>query len=121
MILKRARMVGTHRHWGYRSQRLAAGLPAVRTQGAECCWSPSRRQRERAESRQKTTVRTATQNLERSAARSLGLGRMLVTDRRQRLGQQQALQAQSQTETKTMTLGDREGRQNGPLPSHPPE
>lgn len=113
---KREEMVGTHQYWGYQSQKLADGLPAVRTQRAECCSSLSRRQKEQGES-QKTTLSTVIQNLEHFAGQSLGLGQMLVADWRQRLGQQQALEAQSQTETKTMTLGRQRGMSvRGPFP-----
>ncbi|KAI1243064.1 Protein FAM8A1, partial [Lamprotornis superbus] len=102
-------VAGTIVHWGYQSQKLADGLPAVRTRRAECCLSPSQRQKEQGESQQKTTLSTVIQNLERFAGWSLGLGQMLVADWRQRLGQQQALEAQSQTETKTMILGGQRG------------
>lgn len=119
IIFKWKRMVSTHQHWGYQSQKLADGLPAVQTQRAECCLSLSRMQKEQAESHQKTTLSTVIQNLERFAGRSLGLGQMLVTDWHQRLGQQQALGAQSQTEMKTMTLGGQRGMSVW-APSFPP-
>lgn len=108
-------MVSTHHHWGYQSRKLAVGLPAVRTQRAECCSSLSQRQKEQGESQQKTMLSTTIQNLEHLAGWSLDLGQMLVADRRQRLGQQQALEAQSQTETKTMTLGGQRGMSVGVL------
>lgn len=103
---KGKRMVGTHQHWGYQSQNPAAGSLAVQTQRAECCSSPSRRQEEQAERQLKTTLSTVTQNLERLAGWTLGSGQMLVAGWRQMLGRQQALKAQSQTETKRTTLGE---------------
>lgn len=105
---ERKRMVNTHQYWRYRSQNLAVGSTAVQTQGAEYCLSQSQRQEAQAESQLKTALSTGIQSWEHLAGRSPGSGQMLVADRRQMPGQQQALKTQSQRQMKRTTLREKE-------------
>lgn len=104
---ERKRMVNTHQHWRCQSQNPVVGSTAVQTQGAECCSSQSRRQEAQAEGRLKTALLTGIQSWEHSAGRGPGSGQMLVADRHQRPGQQQALKTQTQRQMKRTTLREK--------------